>query len=220
MPLRTNILALMLVALMVTAQAQEIRNVWKTMPDSIVSAVDKVRRLEMLDLVDYKVKAEVNNRLGTHSLMDTITANYLHVMVTKSSELSMRLLSTDTGDTLVCMVYTYKAPKPESRISFYNLNWQQLDASKYLPFASLADAADSMYTKLDSITDERYKKLKDNVVVELVSAQQSINNDEIILSLGLPMVAKDDKESMKAITKKRRLLWTGKKYVYSTSVDN
>ncbi len=215
MSLKTNILALMLIALSATAQAREIRSVWKSMPDSVVLAIDKVRRLEMLDLVDYKVK--VNNRLGSHSVMDTITSNYLHIMVSKASELSMRLLPTAEGDTLVCMVYTYKAPKPESKISFYSLDWQQLDASKYLPFASIADAADSLYTKPDSISQERYAELRNDVVVALVSAQQSIENDDICLSLSLPMAAKDNKASMTAIADKRKLVWTGKKYVYSSS---
>lgn len=59
----------MLIALSATAQAREIRSVWKSMPDSEVVAIDKVRRLEMLDLVDYKVKAEVNNRLDRKSVV-------------------------------------------------------------------------------------------------------------------------------------------------------
>lgn len=214
---RRNILALILVALSITTQAREIRSVWKSMPDSLVFAIDKVRRLEMLDLVDYKVMAEVDNRLGSHSVMDTITSNYLHIMVSKASELSMRLLPTAEGDTLVCMVYTYKAPKPESKISFYSLDWQQLDASKYLPFASIADVADSLYIKPDSISQERYAELRNDVVVALVSAQQSIENDDICLSLSLPMAAKDNKASMTAIADKRKLVWTGKKYVYSLS---
>lgn len=214
---RRNILALILVVLSITTQAREIRSVWKSMPDSLVFAIDKVRRLEMLDLVDYKVKAEVDNRLGSHSVMDTITSNYLHIMVSKASELSMRLLPTAEGDTLVCMVYTYKAPKPESKISFYSLDWQQLDASKYLPFASIADVADSLYIKPDSISQERYAELRNDVVVALVSAQQSIENDDICLSLSLPMAAKDNKASMTAIADKRKLVWTGKKYVYSLS---
>lgn len=214
---RRNILALILVVLSITTQAREIRSVWKSMPDSLVFAIDKVRRLEMLDLVDYKVKAEVDNRLGSHSVMDTITSNYLHIMVSKASELSMRLLPTAEGDTLVCMVYTYKAPKPESKISFYSLDWQQLDASKYLPFASIADVADSLYIKPDSISQERYAELRNDVVVALVSAQQSIENDDICLSLSLPMAAKDNKASMTAIADKRKLVWTGKKYVYSSS---
>lgn len=214
---RRNILALILVALSITTQAREIRSVWKSMPDSLVFAIDKVRRLEMLDLVDYKVKAEVDNRLGSHSVMDTITSNYLHIMVSKASELSMRLLHTADGDTLVCMVYTYKAPKPESKLSFYSLDWQQLDASKYLPFASIADVADSLYIKPDSISQERYAELRNDVVVALVSAQQSIENDDICLSLSLPMAAKDNKASMTAIADKRKLVWTGKKYVYSSS---
>lgn len=213
---RRNILALILVALSITTQAREIRSVWKSMPDSLVLAIDKVRRLEMLDLVDYKVKAEVDNRLGSHSVMDTITSNYLHIMVSKASELSMRLLPTAEGDTLVCMVYTYKAPKPESKISFYSLDWQ-LDASKYLPFASIADVADSLYIKPDSISQERYAELRNDVLVALVSAQQSIENDDICLSLSLPMAAKDNKASMTAIADKRKLVWTGKKYVYSLS---
>ena len=55
---------LMSCAAAVPSWADGIRDVWQTVPDSIVPAIDKVRRLEMLDLVDYNVRAEVRNRLG------------------------------------------------------------------------------------------------------------------------------------------------------------
>ena len=69
--------------------AYGIRDVWQTVPDSIVPAIDRVRRLEMLDLVDYKVKAEVKNMLGSNSVMDTLTADYLHITISASSEMAI-----------------------------------------------------------------------------------------------------------------------------------
>ena len=65
-------LLILLAAFFIESAARDMRSVWKSVPDTVVPGIDRVRRLEMLDLVDYRVKAEVNNRLGTTSVMDTV----------------------------------------------------------------------------------------------------------------------------------------------------
>lgn len=212
MLLKIKLFALLSVVVVLPSYGRDIRNIWAVMPDTIVKSVDKVRRLEMLDLIDYKVKAEVSNRLSSESVMDTLTADYLHVSVSKSSSLSMRMLPTADGDTLLCVIYSYHAPETESVVSFYSLDWQPLEIKRYLPFSSIAQAADSLYTCPDSISADRYEELRNNTMVELVSADMAVGSSDIVLSLTLPMSPVADEESLKAITVKRKLVWTGGRY--------
>lgn len=211
---RTNMLALLLMLGAISLQAKDVRSLWKTVPDSVVQLIDKVRRLEMLDLVDYRVKAEVDNRLGSQSVMDTLTANYLHIQVSKQSELAMRLLPTIDGDTIVCLVHTYKAPMSESSVRFYDLSWRKLSPSRYLPFSLLQQAADSLCCKPDTMSEERFGELCRGIVAVLVRAEINVDNSDIKLSASLPMVDNDKKNAMASIFVSRRLQWNGKRYVY------
>lgn len=212
MQLKHNIISLMCAVSVMPVAARDIRSIWKTVPDSVVLAVDKVRRLEMLDLVDYNVKAEVNNRFGSTSVMDTITSSYLHVTMGKSSGLSMRLLPTAEGDTLVCLLTTFKAPEAESTINFYTPEWQCLEASRYLPFAKLSDVADSLICRPDTMSAELYSQLCSQIVVPLVSASSSVTSSDLELALSLPMLPVDERGKVEALLVRRKLVWTGRQY--------
>lgn len=212
MQLKHNIISLMCAVSVMPVAARDIKSIWKTVPDSVVLAVDKVRRLEMLDLVDYNVKAEVNNRFGSTSVMDTITSSYLHVTMGKSSGLSMRLLPTAEGDTLVCLLTTFKAPEAESTINFYTPEWQCLEASRYLPFVKLSDVADSLICRPDTMSAERYSQLCSQIVVPLVSASSSVTSSDLELALSLPMLPVDERGKVEALLVRRKLVWTGRQY--------
>lgn len=214
MILKINMLALLMLFICADVDAKDARNLWKTIPDSLVQSIDKVRRLEMLDLIDYKVKAEVDNRLGSQSVMDTLTADFLHVSISKSSSLSMRLLPTQKGDTIMCMVKTYNAPMAESQINFYDLSWHQLDASKYLPFSSLSESIDSLIEKPDTMSGEKFDQLTQNIIAILVSAETTVADSKIELVPSLPMISKDYKDAMTSIIRKCQLIWNGEKYIY------
>ncbi|MGM9708703.1 MAG: DUF3256 family protein [Prevotella sp.] len=194
--------------------ADGIRDVWKTVPDSVVPAIDRVRRLEMLDLVDYKVKAEVKNRLGSNSVMDTLTASYLHVTISASSEMAMTLLPCESGDTVVCVVKTYKGPEPDSKIAFYTSQWKQLDASCFLPFRSLSESWQQLTARPDTISPERYGELMSLVRVPLVGAILSADGQHVALSLSVPMLGVDDRPAVASIAVSRRLTWNGQRFVW------
>lgn len=212
MSLKHSIIALLCAAVVLPVAARDMRNIWKTVPDSVVLSIDKVRRLEMLDLVDYNVKAEVNNQLGSTSVMDTITSDYLHITIGKSSELSMRLLPTAEGDTVICMVTTFKAPEAESSLCFYSLDWQPHEASRYLPFAKLSDVADSLIMCPDTMSADSFANLCSQVVVPLVSVSSSVSSSDLELSLSLPMLPVDERGKIDALLVRRKLAWTGSKY--------
>ncbi len=212
MSLKHNVISLMCAVLVMPVAAHDIKSIWKTVPDSVVLALDKVRRLEMLDLVDYNVKAEVNNRFGSTSVMDTITSSYLHITMGKSSELSVRLLPTADGDTLICLLATFKAPEAESTINFYTPEWQCLEASLYLPFAKLSDVADSLICRPDTMSAELYSQLCSQIVVPLVSASSSVESPDLELVLSLPMLPVDERGKVEALLVRRKLVWTGRQY--------
>lgn len=207
------------VSMVADAVARDIRDVWKTVPDSLVKAVDRVRLLEMLDLVNYNVKAEVNNRLGSTSVMDTITSDYLHITVSKSSEQAIRLLPTAEGDTVVCMLATFKAPMAETAISFYSLDWKRLDNSCYLPFGSLCDVADSLICRPDTMSAELYSQLCSQIIFPLVSASSSVESSDMELTLSLPMLPVEERSKIEALLVGRKLVWNGRQYEWNKKLN-
>lgn len=212
--LKVSMIVAAFVMIALSSSAKTMRQVWKTMPDSLVPTIDHVRRVEMLDLIDYRVRAEVDNRYGSHSIMDTLTASYLHCQVSKQSDLAMRLLPTTDGDTIVCMVNTYRAPVAESTIRFYDLGWHQLSASQFLPFDQPSDIADSLCFKPDTMPQQRFDELCHSIVAILVSATTSPSNSDIVLSAAVPLTSADNKDAMASLFRSRQLRWNGTRYVY------
>ena len=53
------------------------------MPDSLLPYLNKNQRLELLELRDMKVKAEVKNLLNGNTVMDTLTTNYLSLTLSR-----------------------------------------------------------------------------------------------------------------------------------------
>ena len=72
------------------SQAKDIREIWLSMPDSLISYLDKSKRIEMVDYIDMKVKADVKNALEGTSVMDTLTNEFLQVTLNEACTLQMR----------------------------------------------------------------------------------------------------------------------------------
>jgi Protein of unknown function (DUF3256). len=83
---------IMLVMLNVLAfQAKEHQgNTGSPLPDSLILYLDKSKRIEMVDYIDMKVRADVKNALEGMSIMDTLTHDYLQVTLNEASTLQMR----------------------------------------------------------------------------------------------------------------------------------
>ncbi len=121
---------------MVQVHAQDMRSIFKSMPDSIVPYLTENNKLDFLDFLDSDMKAEITNRLGGKSEMQTLNDNYLRLILSESSVLEMRLLSTDypvdSISQIVCMVRTFGTVQKESTISFYSTKWKKLHVNKYI----------------------------------------------------------------------------------------
>ncbi|MBQ9170450.1 MAG: DUF3256 family protein [Bacteroidaceae bacterium] len=98
-----------------------IRDIYAAAPDSIFPLLTKNNRLDQIDFRENNMKADVKNKFDAHAELLVLTDRYLRLQLSKHCLVEMRLLS----DSTICMVQTYNAPAPDSRIRFFNAAWQE-----------------------------------------------------------------------------------------------
>lgn len=180
----------------ICANARSMKELWASIPDSLVPYVDKIHRLEMTDFIGMGLKGDVDNIMGSKSVMDTITNNFIHVTLSEASTLQVKRLPAAEGDSIICVVRTWKAPESESYVSFYDQQWQRLDKSlelkAYIP---------QLLSRPDTMSVDNYNKLLENVDFTMVNASFSPDSDDLTLSLSVPVADKDKAKQLRHIVK-------------------
>ena len=116
------------------AEAKTIRELFADEPDDIFILLPKSTRLDMLDYFDVGKMVTVENSLSAGkkvSRLLKVTDSSIDVAMTKSSQVSMTLLSSTKADSVIAVVKTYQLPYFDSQISFYDTNWTKLNTSKH-----------------------------------------------------------------------------------------
>ncbi len=102
-----------------------------TMPDSVMPLLTKNNRLDFIDFYDAKMEAVVTNRMSGKSRMHTLTNDFVQIEYTANADVSMKLLSVNDTTDVLCMVTTMRSSVDDSRIAFYDAQWQPLDVASY-----------------------------------------------------------------------------------------
>ena len=113
-----------------TAQVR-MRDVVRTMPDSLFPYLTANNRLDCIDFKDAGMKAEVRNSLDGNTVMQTLTDDFASLRLNEALTAEMRLLDHQGRQTL-CLVTTFGTDLRESVISFYTPDWQPLDAADFI----------------------------------------------------------------------------------------
>ena len=122
---RILLAALCWVALDSSAQVP-MSQVLKQMPDSIVPYLSENNKLDMIDFLDSKMKAEVHNLLDGRSELLTLTERSIrHVRIDVEEPI-------DSASQIVCLVSTYGTDVQESRVAFYSLRWHPLPTARFV----------------------------------------------------------------------------------------
>ena len=133
---------LMLLTIIATMQARTpIRQWLVTMPDSVMPLLTNNNRLDFIDFLDSNMDAVVINRLDGRSQMKVLTDDYTAIDYTRSCKVSMKLLPITDSTDVLCMVTTLNAPIEDSRIAFYNSQWQPLCADSLITTPQVSDFA-------------------------------------------------------------------------------
>lgn len=149
--------------------AQDMRTLLVAMPDSILPLLTKNNRMDCVDFVDSKMKAEVKNRLGEVSELKVLTKDYLLLQMTSQSTVEMKLLSVNDSAKVVCVVRTVCAPVCDSAVEFYDISWKRLKTADYIA----CPPVDSFFRN-PAQTDLPYQLLREKADVDLIKASLSV----------------------------------------------
>ena len=141
----------------ISLQAQNMKELFVAMPDTLVPLLTKVNREDFGDFLASKMKAEVRNRFGKTSEMTELTDDYLYLKMTSVSSMEMKLLPLKDSLKVICVVQTYQAPVSDSKVRFYDTDWKPLEASRFidLPADSLFFRTPANKVQADSLQNLR-----------------------------------------------------------------
>ena len=131
---KITLLFCLLLAFELSAQTA-IRDLLKSMPDSVIPYLTENNRLDMIDFMESNMDAVVTNSLGGKSQLLKLTDQYASIKLSEASSVAMRLLDVSTPvDSLpqiLCLIRTYGTDIRESSVAFYSLAWRPLPTANY-----------------------------------------------------------------------------------------
>jgi len=194
-------------ALCTTANAQDfgMREVFKLMPDSLVPALTKNNRLDMIDFIDSKMEADVKNKLDEHSKLTVLTDNYLHLDISEVSTIELRLLPSstalpDSSDSVVCMVQTLNVGNGESVVELYTSKWRKLRTVALQPAPIVLP---------DTMNTERKDEILSLTGQMMCTATLSPTQDTLTVSPTFPLISTEDKAAIEPYMRSLTLKWDG-----------
>ena len=111
---------LWVVLLVASVQAKSLKDLWVSMPDSLLPTLDRNLRLELVELEEMGVKPNVKNLLGEYCEMDTLTNDYFELTTSKVARLQMIYLPSSAADSILYVIKTIKAPSMFCFFSYYD----------------------------------------------------------------------------------------------------
>jgi len=187
--------------------AKSMKDLLVSMPNSLMPYLDKNLRQEMPELQEMGLKAEVKNLLGENSVMDTLTADFLQIRMSKLSTLQMKKLPAEAGDSLLCVVKTFAGPEKESELYLFDQKWKPVDMG-----FDLISLATSLIQKPDTMSEERFGELMKMIEPQMVSAMLLQHENAMVVRLSLPLLSAEDKKAVNVIKLQRKLNWDGKTF--------
>lgn len=194
------------------AQAKSLRELWVSMPDSLVPVLSQNMRVEFVELQDMKVKAEVTTLLGDTSVLDTLTNDFMQVRLNRVCTLQMKVLPQTDGDSIICMVRTLAAPEKESEVMFFDQQWRQLDLARCYDGEDLQGVCESLLQRPDTMSMSRFEELKAMVEPRMMSALLMQHENAIVFRLALPLLSVEDKKLINVIKAQTKFNWNGRTF--------
>lgn len=201
---RFLILILLLCCRAAVLPAQDMRVVFKNAPDEIFPLLTKNDRADLVDYIDAGMAAKVTNLFDGNSELLALDEDYLLLATSASSTVQLKLLPLQ-GDTLICEVRTVKAEASDSRIAFYDMDWNRLDGGAMFSFPAISDF-------FVAATDaDEYADVCD---IYLVSLKMNADDNTIVAEYTMPDYMNiEDAGEVKPLLRKLVYNWNGQRFV-------
>ena len=199
------------IASVVGVQAQDMKALFVSMPDSIAPLLTKVNREDFIDFLASNMKAEVKNRFGQPTELKKLTDDYLYLQTTSKSSMEMKLLPLNDSVKIVCMVNTVCASASDSEIRFFSTQWQELPKQDYMKLPSV----EAFYLPVDSLKED-FLLLREKADMELLKA--TLSPDSAVLSIAYTTpdyLAKSERKKLAVYIKKEPIVyeWVGGRFI-------
>lgn len=202
---------LWVVLLVTSVQAKSLKDLWVSMPDSLLPTLDRNLRLELVELEEMGVKPNVKNLLGEACDMDTLTNDYLECTTSKAARLQMIYLPSSAEDSVLCVIKTFCAPSKESEIRFYDQDWRQLPISSYLAKDQYM-LGSYIKPKSDTMRVEEYEELKSKLEPVMYVTEYLPTAQAFRVQVSLPLLSNEDKMKVQSILVQRKFKWVAGKF--------
>ena len=149
----------------VSAQNMKMQDFFRQMPASLLPTLSENNRLDMLDFMDSKMKAEVTNRLGGKSEMTVLTDTTLSIRMSEALKVDMLLLksgsSVSSDKEIICLIETFgrDSLSLDSQVRFFTPSWERLNEP---PQLSVSDQNTISSKKVQTILKRDEEILKKN----------------------------------------------------------
>lgn len=145
--------------------AKDLRALFTDMPDSIIPLLTKSARMDCMDYMESGMKAVVTNRLGGSTEMVRFDKDYLSIQLTAVSTFDMKLFYHRDSTVVICVVRTICSDMCDSRLSFFDADWNAIDNKKLIEEPVFEDYVLKNIFKGDSIeTLAEYAALRLNKI--------------------------------------------------------
>lgn len=105
------------------AQRPTMAEVFKVMPDSLMPYLSTNNRLDMIDFMEAKMKAEVTNLLDGTTEMTALSDDSLSITMNERLRVDMRLTVRDSLVVEMTKTYTISEHQVEKVVQYYSTTW-------------------------------------------------------------------------------------------------
>lgn len=200
-----SILAALIISLSVSALALTPRQAFISAPSEIVSTIDSITRLDMIDYFEAGATGASHNALGGDSRISSLDDNHISIETSGVSALDINIMSMGR-DTVMAVISTLKLPAKDATITMFNSSWNVIDPGK-LP---------STFNNLDlwlRPEGHRDRALIENAI-PFIPVTISLSGDTLTVSHSLAeLLANEDLEKVRALVYPSiSYSWNGKKW--------
>ena len=173
-----GLLLLGLVAFTQIGVAQNIKNIFVDMPESITPLLSSVNKADFIDFLDSNMKAVVKNKFSRDSEMKTLGKDYVFIQMTEESTWQMKILPYKES-YLIAITSTVCGPAKDSFLKIYSASWDLLSLTDFYKEPQLSDFVVFEEDVKDSLN------LFDLKAIDLLLSDMKFNQENLELEVYL-----------------------------------
>jgi len=135
---RLLIVTVMSLMLAGAGMARDVADLFGTEPGNIFMLLPRTVRLDMVDYYRSGQTVAASNNMGGDSQFAALDSVYLKLVASDARVVEMRML-VNKRDTVVMVIETVRTPVPDSRITYWDAQWRQINAARWFTMPTIDD---------------------------------------------------------------------------------